>query len=125
MAHFAELNKDNIVARVIVVGNPDCLDENGNESENIGIAFCQSITSPNSIWVQTSYNANIRGKYASIGDTYREDLDMFIPPQPYPSWSLDESIGTWEAPVSKPDDENPYVWNEETQSWNLLEPPTT
>lgn len=78
MAHFAELDDANIVTRVIVVGNPDCLDENGNESEAVGIAFCQSITSPDSRWVQTSYNGNIRGKYAGIGDTYDPIADVFV-----------------------------------------------
>jgi len=81
MAHFAQLDENNIVTRVIVVGNPDCLDENGNESEEVGIAFCRSITSPDSKWVQTSYNGTIRGKCAGINDTYDEQTDVFISPE--------------------------------------------
>lgn len=80
MAHFAELDSNNVVKRVIVVGNPDCLDEEGNESEEVGIAFCRSIISPDSTWVQTSYNGNMRGKYAAIGDTYDEVQDVFVSP---------------------------------------------
>lgn len=78
MAHFAELDHNNSVIRVIVVGNPDCLDESGNESESVGVAFCQRITSLNSRWVQTSFNGNIRGKYAGIGDTYDPIADVFV-----------------------------------------------
>jgi hypothetical protein len=84
MAHFAELDAENKVTRVIVVGNQDCLDESGAESESAGIAFCQSIFGQNTRWVQTSYNANIRGKYAGIGDTYDEAADAFVAPLPEP-----------------------------------------
>jgi len=82
MAHFAELTSDNRVARVIVVGNPDCLDETGQESEAAGIAFCQSIFGTHSSWVQTSYNANFRGKYAGVGDAYDPVTDVFVAPEP-------------------------------------------
>lgn len=75
MAHFAELNQDNIVIRVIVVANDKILDENGQESEALGIEFCQKRGGK---WVQTSYNANFRGKYACIGDYYDEELDEFV-----------------------------------------------
>lgn len=120
MAHFAELNADNKVLRVIVVGNPDCLDENGQESEAIGIAFCQSLFSADSRWVQTSYNGNMRGKYAGIGDTYDEQRDAFIAPRPYPSWTLSEETLNWEAPVPMPNDGQAYAWDEDQQSWALL-----
>ena len=82
MAHFAELNADNKVLRVIVVGNPDCLDENGVESEQVGIDFCQSLFGSHTNWVQTSYNGNFRGKYAGIGDTYDSVTDVFVAPEP-------------------------------------------
>ena len=78
MAHFAQLDENNIVTRVIVVGNADCLDESGQESEAVGIAFCQSIVSPDSRWAQTSYNGTFRGKYAGIGDTYDPIGDVFV-----------------------------------------------
>jgi hypothetical protein len=77
MAHFAKLNDDNIVVEVIVVHNNELLD-NGIESEAKGVAFCQSLFGGN--WIQTSYNATIRGKYAGLGDTYDPTLDRFIDP---------------------------------------------
>ena len=78
MAHFAQLDDDNKVINVIVVSNEDILDENGNESEAVGIAFCQKFI--NGTWIQTSYNGNIRGKYAGIGDTYDTATDTFVSP---------------------------------------------
>ncbi len=78
MAHFAELDDNNVVKRVIVVDNKDTADENGNEVEAIGIAFCQNLLGGN--WIQTSYNGNFRGKYASIGDTYDPIKDEFVSP---------------------------------------------
>ena len=117
MAHFAELDANNVVTRVIVVGNPDCLDENGQESEATGIAFCQSLFGADSRWVQTSYNGNMRHKYAGIGDTYDEQRDAFIAPSPYPSWILNEQSLNWEAPVVMPDDGQTYVWDEPSGSW--------
>lgn len=119
MAHFAKLNSDNIVERVIVVGNQDCLDENGNESEEVGIAFCKQLLGSDTRWVQTSYNNNIRVRYAGRGMTYDETLDAFIPPKPYPSWVLDETTVDWEPPIPYPDDGQYYEWNEETISWEL------
>lgn len=82
MAHFAKLNEDNLVTSVIVVNNSECLDQAGNESEEVGIAFCKSLFGQDSTWVQTSYNANIRGKYAGLGDTYDPVNDVFVAPEP-------------------------------------------
>ena len=76
MAHFAEVDENNIVTRVIVVHNNELLDEKGFESEWKGIEFC--IQHYGGRWIQTSYNDNFRGKYAGIGDTYDESLDEFI-----------------------------------------------
>ncbi len=73
MAHFAELDENNIVLQVTVVNNSDILDENGNESEEIGIQFNKNLLGQDTKWVQTSYNSNFRYKYAGIGDFY--DLD--------------------------------------------------
>ena len=78
MAHFAELDGNNVVLRVIVVANEDCLDQDGNENEAIGALFCHNLLGGR--WIQTSYNARIRGKYAGIGDTYVPDTDHFISP---------------------------------------------
>lgn len=84
MAHFAELNDDNEVTRVIVVENYCILNENNEESEEIGIDYLHKIFGPNTKWKQTSYNNNFRGRYAGVGYTYDEELDIFIAPQsPY------------------------------------------
>ena len=125
MAHFAQLDENNVVTQVIVVSNEDTSDVNGNEVEEIGVAFCKKLFGEDTNWKQTSYNNNMRVRYAGLGDTYREDLDAFIAPQPYPSWTLNESTDQWEPPTPRPDDKNLYSWNEDTQSWDLIEPPTT
>lgn len=115
MAHFVELNNNNIVIRGIVVHNNELLDDNGNESEQKGIDFCVNLFGGN--WKQTSYNGNIRKNYAGIGYTYDSVRDAFIPPKPYNSWILNEDTCRWEAPIPYPTDNKPYSWNEDTQSW--------
>ena len=117
MAHFAQLDENNIVTQVIVVSNDDIKDSEGNESELTGIAFCKSLLGPNTIWKQTSYNNSIRKNYAGIGFTYDATLDAFIAPKPYNSWILNETTCIWEAPVAYPNDGNMYAWDEETTSW--------
>lgn len=117
MAHFAQLDELNIVLRVIVINNSDTLGPDGNESEAVGVAFCQSLEGADTIWKQTSYNATFRKNYAVIGGTYRADLDAFVAPKPYPSWLLDETTCQWEAPIPYPDDGNQYEWDEATQQW--------
>jgi hypothetical protein len=119
MASFAKLN-NNIVERVESVVNDVLKDSNGVEQEAIGIQFLKTLyNEPNSVWVQTSYNNNIRKNHAGIGFTYDSQRDAFIPPKPYNSWILNEITCNWESPISKPDNENKYTWNEETQSWTL------
>ena len=115
MAHFAQIDNNNIVTQVIVVANEELLD-NGVESEVKGVAFCQSLFGGN--WKQTSYNANIRKNYAGIGYTFDPARDAFIAPQPFASWVLDESTCRWEAPVPYPTDGKMYSWNEATLSWD-------
>lgn len=117
MAHFAELNKDNLVVRVIVVHNNELLDPNGIENETKGILFCKSLFGENTVWKQTSYNGNTRKNYAGIGYTYDVNRDAFIAPKPFPSWVLEEKTCSWTAPVPLPDNETPYVWDEATLSW--------
>jgi hypothetical protein len=119
MAHFAQLNDENLVTQVIVVANQDTADQDGVENETIGIAFCNNLLGGK--WIQTSYNGNIRKNYAGVGYKYDATLDAFIPPQPYASWLLDEDKAQWKAPVDYPTDEGRYTWNEETTSWNLVE----
>jgi hypothetical protein len=115
MAHFAQLDDNNVVTNVIVIANSDTSDENGNEVESIGVAFCQNLLGGR--WVQTSYNGKIKKRYAVIGGTYDPTLDAFIYPKRYPSWVLNPQTADWEAPVPKPSDGKPYSWDEETLSW--------
>lgn len=124
MAHFAQIDNNNFVTQVIVVHNNELL-ENGVESEAKGITFCKSLFGEDSNWVQTSYNSNFRKNYAGIGYKFDKKLDAFIPPQPFPSWVLDKTTATWNAPVPLPEDArtetNPtgkfYLWDEPTINW--------
>ena len=115
MAHFAQLDENNVVTQVIVVGNKDTSDANGVEKEHIGAAFCEKLLG--GTWKQTSYNGNMRKNYAGIGYTYDADRDAFIPPKPYNSWVLVEETCQWQAPVAMPNDGKMYSWSEETVSW--------
>lgn len=121
MAHFAELDENNVVKRVIVVGNADTSDANGVEKEHIGAAFCERLLG--GTWKQTSYNGNMRKRYAGIGFTYNEALDAFVPPKPFASWTLNNTTADWQAPVAMPTDGKVYVWNESTLSWDESELP--
>ena len=114
MAHFAQ-TENNIVTKVIVVSNQDILDDNGQESEQKGIDFCSNLLG--GTWIQTSYNGKIRKNYAGIGYKYDPILDAFISPQPFASWTLDESTAQWKAPILYPTDGKMYVWDEATQNW--------
>ncbi len=121
MAHFAQLDENNMVEQVIVVSNNELLDANGVEREELGIAFCQRLFGGN--WKQTSYNNNFRKRYAGIGYTYDSVNDAFIPPKPYDSWVLDPVELNWKAPVDMPADADQgdppkrYYWDEATVSW--------
>lgn len=111
MAHFAKINENNIVEQVIVADDIQwCIDNLGGE------------------WVQTSYNTQggvhggggtpLRKNYAGVGYTYDKDRDAFIPPQPYPSWALNEETCLWESPIPCPIVEGKfYTWNEEFLTW--------
>lgn len=115
MAHFAQLNENNVVTQVIVVSNNELLDENGIEKENKGISFCQTLLGGN--WIQTSYNASFRKNYAGIGYTYDSSLDAFIPPKPFESWLLDTDKCQWQPPIPIPDDGKEYYWDESVINW--------
>ena len=119
MAHFAQIDENNIVVSVIVVDNKDTADAHGVEKEYIGAAFCERLFG--GTWKQTSYNANFRKNYAGIGYTYRSDIDAFTAPQPYASWILDANA-QWQPPVAMPTATNGdiYSWDEATTSWTLL-----
>ena len=115
MAHFAQLDSNNVVTQVIVVGNKDTADANGVEKEHIGAAFCEKLFGGN--WKQTSYNGSIRKNYAGVGYTYNVSLDAFVPPKPYASWVLNNDTAQWEAPTPMPNDDKKYSWDEATTSW--------
>jgi len=118
MAHFAEIDSNNKVLRVLVGDNTDVDANGGDQSESAAEHF--KTVAPLSIngvkWVQTSYHANFRNKFAGVGDTYDETNNVFIAPQPFPSWVLNNF--NWEPPVPKP--EHPthlHIWDEDNQEW--------
>ena len=114
MAHFAEIDSNNVVKQVIVVNNNELL-INGVESEAKGIVFCETLFGGQ--WKQTSYNGNIRKNFAGIGYTYDYKRDAFIPQQPFPSWILDEETCQWDSPTPRPTSEGNWVWDEDTLQW--------
>ena len=130
MAHFAKLGLNNEVIGVHVVDNVNLLDADGNDQEQIGIDHLLRVHGGGT-WVQTSYNTfggkhsyggtPLRKNYAGIGYTYDASLGAFIQPKPFASWTLNEETCLWEAPAPYPDDGKVYVWNEETQAWDLVE----
>ena len=135
MAHFAQLDSNNVVTQVIVVSNDDTSDNNGTEVESIGVAFCQKLMGAGTNWKQTSYNDNMRVRYAAIGYSYNASLDAFVPPQPFASWTLDSGIANWVAPLTKPTltseqeaADSYYTWDESayqadnTTGWILQTP---
>ena len=136
MAHFAELDANNIVLRVIAISDSDA------PNENAGIAFCKSLYGDSTIWKQTSYNTKrnvhivqqpdgrvtggvkwitggtpFRKNYAGIGMIYNSTIDGFVKPQPYASWNLNSTTGEWEAPVAYPSDGDDYTWDESSRQW--------
>ena len=117
MAHFARV-VDGIVEQVIVVNNIDITDENGDEQESLGIAFCNKLLGE-AEWVQTSYNKNFRKNYAGKGFAYDQERDAFVHIKPFDSWVLNEDTCDWEPPVPQPDDyqSKNYLWHEDTTSW--------
>ena len=130
MASFAKI-ENNIVTIVVSVVNVVLKDSNGIEQESIGIQFLKTLyNEPNAIWKQTSYNTiggvhksggtPLRKNHASIGYTYDQTRDAFIPPKPFNSWILNEDTCLWNAPVAMPIDENRYIWNELTLTWDIV-----
>ena len=138
MAHFAQLDDNNVVTNVIVVSNDDTSDNNGVESEGIGVAFCQQLLGADTNWKQTSYNGNMRVRYAGIGYSYNESLNAFVPPQPYASWTLDNGTADWVSPLGaapaltaeQESARSYYTWDESayqadnTTGWVLETPPS-
>jgi hypothetical protein len=119
MASFAKIGLNNKVIEVLSINNEVLRDSNGVEQENIGVDFLTKLTGY-PIWKQTSYNNNIRKNFAGIGMTYDEDRDAFISKKPYNSWVLNETTCLWESPVAYPNDGQSYNWNEQNQTWDLI-----
>ena len=130
MASFAKIGLNSKVIEVLSVVNEVLHDSNGIEQESIGIDFLTKLTGY-PLWKQTSYNTHggvhdnggtpLRKNHAGIGMTYDEDRDAFIPKKPFNSWVLNESTCLWESPIPYPQDNNEYKWNEQNQSWYLVE----
>lgn len=110
MAHFAELDENNVVLRVLVTDN-----NYPNEGHD------WLVESFGGTWVQTSYNSTIRKNYAGVGFTYDSERDAFIAPQPFASWTLNEETCQWEAPITYPTDDKIYTWDEDTTTWKEVE----
>ena len=118
MAHFAKIGIDNTVLEVLVVNNVDTMTPQGEEREEIGVEFLKKLTGHES-WKQTSYNGSFRKRYAGHGYTYNSELDAFVPPKPYASWTLDNDTAAWKPPTPMPTTEGKtYTWNESTLSWD-------
>jgi hypothetical protein len=131
MSHFAKLGTGNIIERVEVVSNDIAT------TEQAGVEFLQNLYGDRAVWKQTSYNTRkgqhrlggtpFRKNYANIGYRYDDILDAFIPPKPYPSWTLNETTCCWDSPIPMPeytqeqlDNGNKYIWNEDNQTWDLI-----
>lgn len=109
MAHFAQLDENDIVLQVLVVPN---------DQEHRGQEFLADDLGLGGTWVQTSYNGNMRKNYAGIGMKFDRVRDAFIPQQPYPSWILNEETCLWDAPTPMPVEEGKrFTWDEDTASW--------
>jgi hypothetical protein len=122
MAHFAEIDNDNNVLRVLVIEN---------EHERNGQVYLADDLGLGGTWIQTSYNTHggvhdsgaipLRKNYAGVGFKYDSELDAFIPPKPHESWILDEQTCLWNPPVEYPLDGNIYLWDEDLTNWKLLD----
>jgi hypothetical protein len=118
MGHFAEINSQNIVQRVLVV--PDSQDSRGNDFLSVDLGL-------GGTWIQTSYNTGcgthilggtpLRKNYAGFGYTYDVTRDAFIAPKPFNAWLLDENTCCWYPPTPHPMDGKQYYWSDDTNSW--------
>jgi hypothetical protein len=124
MAHFAKIGVGSKVEAVVVVDNGIATTEQAGED------FLQQLYNSKDTWKQTSYNTNkgvhslggtpLRKNYAGIGNSYDSVRDAFIAPKPYPSWTLNESTCGWDAPVTHPEDEKYYEWDESITNWKEI-----
>lgn len=123
MAYFAQLGFDNVVQRVISISNDHAPDPAPSNSEPLGQAFIKDTLGLLGEWRQTSYNGSFRKQYCGPGFRYDADADVFIAPQPFPSWTLDANHD-WQPPTPLPSEGGPWSWDEETLSWVEVQPLT-
>jgi hypothetical protein len=116
MAYFAKLDENNLVLEVHSVAN-EALDS--TDEENSGIAFLTDLLGYSN-WKQTSFNGRIRKQYCGVGYSYNPEADVFVAPQPFASWSLDDNYD-WQPPVAYPTDGQRYSWNESKRRWDAIE----
>tara|TARA_B100000965_G_scaffold356281_1_gene334149 strand:- start:76 stop:519 length:444 start_codon:yes stop_codon:yes gene_type:complete len=141
MAHFAQLDDNNIVINAIVINNDDIIDSTtGKQVESIGVAVCQKLMGATTNWKQTSYNNNMRGNYAGVGMTYMSGVrtlgvastDIFIEQQSHASWTVGINTAQWFAPIDGPpaltDSElsagKRYIWDEDAYNADTNSPKT-
>ena len=110
MSHWAEIDENNVVLRVLV----------GNNDEP-GEGYDWLIENLGGTWLQTSYNGTIRKNFAGVGFTYNEELDAFLPPQEFASWTLNKQTFQWDPPVAYPASGGPYLWDEDSVAWVEVE----
>jgi len=120
MANFAKLGLNSKVIKVNAVDDKVITDDNGNISEQMGVAYLSKLHGY-PFWVMTDYEGVDRKHYAGIGFRYDDELDAFIPPKPYSSWFLNETTCNWQSPIDYPEDGKSYMWDEELQNWSVLE----
>jgi hypothetical protein len=123
MAHFARIDRNNIVKSIHVVDDEHLINEDEEEEEDFGIAYLNKIYGVGFTWVQSSKDGSFRKNQAGKGYTYDRERDAFIAAKTsyLDSWVLNENTCQWEAPVAYPNDGKVYGWNENTQTWDEQE----
>lgn len=118
MAHFAQLDENNVVTNVVVVNNEDIQNLDFPDSEPIGVEFLRSLFGQDTQWKQTSFNSKFRKQFAAIGYTYSTEYDAFVEFKPHVGWVFDSSLLTWGPPTPCPGKEGvEYTWSDEQQGW--------
>lgn len=120
MAYFAQLDENNVVLQVISIDNSIAQDPAPGNSEPLGQTFITEVLGLPGEWRQTSYNSSFRKQYAGIGYRYDAAEDVFISPQPFPSWTLDANHD-WQPPTPMPAEGGPWVWDEDALSWAQIQ----
>lgn len=117
MAHFAQVDENNIVVNVIVVPDSNAPDPPSDTSQALGREFIANTLRLPGTWIQCSWGSKYRGTYPSPGFIYHPENDIFSGPKPFASWTWDSAEATWVPPIPYPEDDNEYYWNEEDQQW--------